>query len=149
MTASRFPTKLICAAVCIRLSITDWTIQMIDFSRSLTDNGTVVIRLGGELTGDSSEYFFGCVEEEIENGNCQIVINCSGLGYISSVGLGTLVRARSRVAGAEGRIFLACIDSRVMDVLHIVNFDRIFNIYATEEEAIAEIEKGTGVEPVT
>lgn len=122
---------------------------MIDFSRRLTENGTVVIRLGGELTGDSSDYFFGCVEEEIENGNFRIVINCSDLGYISSVGLGTLVRARSRVAGAEGKIFLACIESRVMDVLQIVHFDRIFNIYPSEEEAIAEIEKGMGFEPAT
>jgi anti-sigma B factor antagonist len=117
---------------------------MIDFSRRITDQGTLVIRLGGELDTESSDYFFGCVEDEITNGRQRIVINCADLGYISSVGLGTLIRARARVAKAEGNVFLACVESRVMDLFHVVHFDRVFKIYATEEEAIAEIEKVSG-----
>jgi anti-sigma B factor antagonist len=114
---------------------------MIDFSRRLADSGTLVLRLGGDLDTESSNYFFGCVEDEIQSGNSRIVINCADLGYVSSVGLGTLVRARSRVAKAGGKVFLACVESRIMDVFHVVHFDRVFNIYGTEEEAIQEIEK--------
>ena len=39
---------------------------MIDFSTHTTDQGTLVIRLGGELNAATNEYFFQCVQDEIE-----------------------------------------------------------------------------------
>ncbi len=113
---------------------------MIDFSISNTENGTRVIRVGGQLDSESNDYFFTCMEDEIKNGHDRIVINCADLGEITSVGLGSLVRARSRVAKAGGTIYLARVESRVLELFHIVGFDRLFNIYPTEQEAIAAIE---------
>ena len=113
---------------------------MIDFKTHKTEKGTLVIRATGQLDSDSNQYFFDCVKDEIEAGNNQIVINFDGLGYISSVGLGALVRASSRAAKAGGTIHLARIENQVLDVLRLVNFDKIFNIYATERDAVAAFE---------
>ena len=113
---------------------------MIDFNTHKTEGGTLVIRVGGRLDHDATDYFFNCVQDEINAGNNQIVINCSDLGYISSIGLGVLVRARSRVATAGGKIYLSRIDSQVLEIFRLVNFDKLFNIYPTEREAIAAIE---------
>ena len=113
---------------------------MIDFKTHKTEKGTLVIRATGQLDSDSNQYFFDCVKDEIEAGNNQIVINFDGLGYISSVGLGALVRASSRAAKAGGTIHLARIENQVLDVLRMVNFDKIFNIYATERDAVAAFE---------
>ena len=113
---------------------------MIDFKTHKTEKGTLVIRATGQLDSDSNQYFFDCVKDEIEAGNNQIVINFDGLGYISSVGLGALVRASSRAAKAGGTIHLARIENQVLDVLRLVNFDKIFHIYATEREAVAALE---------
>ena len=114
---------------------------MIDFSTHTTDSGTMVVRLGGELDAETNEYFFDCIKDEIENGHKRIVINCADLGYVSSLGLAALVRARSRIAKKGGRIVLSRVDSKIMDMLHLINFDRLFDIYPTEREAIEVIEK--------
>jgi len=113
---------------------------MIDFNRRITENGTLVIQATGRLDGETNDYFFGCVKDEIEAGNKKIVINFDGLGHVSSVGLGSLVRASSRASKVGGTIYLACIENEVLEVLRIVRFDKLFNIYATEEEAIESIE---------
>ena len=113
---------------------------MIDFDSHTTEQGTVVIRASGRLDGETNQYFFDCVKDLIEAGNKNIVINFYGLGYISSVGLGSLVRARSRTAKAGGTIHLARIESQVLDILRMVHFEKIFNIYETEHEAIEAIE---------
>ena len=113
---------------------------MIDFKTHKTEKGTLVIRATGQLDSDSNQYFFDCVKDEIEAGNNQIVINFDGLGYISSVGLGALVRASSRAGKAGGTIHLDRIENQVLDVLRLVNFDKIFNIYATERDAVAAFE---------
>ena len=113
---------------------------MIDFESSETDQGTLVIHVSGKLDNEANQYFFDCVTDEIERGKSNIVINLEGLGYISSVGLATLVRASSRVAKTGGRIYLANIESQILDIFGLVNFDKVFNIYSTEAEAIAAIE---------
>ena len=116
---------------------------MINFKSEKNENGTLVIRASGQLDNDTNQYFFECVKDEIEAGNKKIVINLADLGYISSIGLGALVRARSRAAKAGGTIFLADIENQVLEAFHLVNFDKLFNIYETEEEAIEVIESST------
>jgi len=69
---------------------------MIDFNRRMTENGTLVIQATGRLDGETNDYFFGCVKDEIEAGNKKIVINFDGLGHVSSVGLGSLQPKRKR-----------------------------------------------------
>jgi anti-sigma B factor antagonist len=115
---------------------------MIDFNSRTTEKGTLVISVGGRLNEETNGYFFDCVKEEIQNGNRYIVINCADLGHISSVGLGALVRARSRAAKAGGVIYLAHLDATMMDLFRLVRFDRLFDIFPTEHEAIEAIEKG-------
>ncbi|MGI9516844.1 MAG: STAS domain-containing protein [Pirellulaceae bacterium] len=113
---------------------------MIDFSTHTTDNGTLVIRIGGSLDAENTEYFFDCVQDEIERGHDRIVINCADLGFISSVGLGSLIRARSRVAKTGGEISFARIDARILDVMRLTRLDKVFSIYPTEKEAVAAME---------
>ena len=114
---------------------------MIDFATHTTDGGTLVIRVTGRLDEDSNEYFFKCVKDEIEAGHTKIVINLAEVGHVSSVGLGALLRARSRVAKTGGTIFLAQIENQVLDVFRLVNFEKVFNIFASEQEAVTAIEE--------
>ena len=88
-----------------------------------------------------SYYFFECVRDEIKKGNKKIVISFDGLGYVSSLGLGSLVRESSRVGKTGGTIHLAGIESQVLDILSVVNLDRAFHIFDTEDEAIWAIEE--------
>ena len=113
---------------------------MIDFKKQVTDAGTVVFRVQGRLDHETNEYFFDCIKDEIENGNTRIVINFADLGYISSIGLGALVRASSRAAKAGGVIFLSRIENQVLEIMRLVRFEKLFNIYTTEHEAIEAIE---------
>ena len=114
---------------------------MIDFNFETTTNGTLVVRIRGFLDHDSNEYFFDCVKEQVDNGHKHIVINCDGLGHITSVGLGAMVRARARVAKAGGTIYLVHVNATIMQVLNLVKFDRLFDIFPTEHEAVESIEK--------
>lgn len=113
---------------------------MLDYSSHVTDSGTLVIYLSGRLENESSTYFFDCVTDLIDAGNTKIVIDFADLGYISSIGLGGLIRARSKATKAGGTIFLARIENHLLDVFQMIRFDQVFNIYRTEHEAIAAME---------
>lgn len=109
---------------------------MIDFNRHDTDCGILVVRVAGKLEGESNQYFFDCIQDEIASGRHHIVINFSDVGYISSAGLGSLVRARSRVSKSGGLIYLSRIENNLVDIFSLVNFDKVFKIFPTETEAV-------------
>ena len=109
---------------------------MIDFVREQTESGPLVIRAAGKLDGDTYEYFFACVRDEIAAGNKNIVLNLEKLGYISSVGLSALVRASAEASKNGGTIYLANIENKILEILQMVKFEKIFNIFRSEEEAI-------------
>ena len=109
---------------------------MIDFKKHKTDDGILVVRVAGDLTGESNQYFFECIQDETESGQKHIVINFSDVGYVNSAGLGTLVRARARVNKSGGHIYLARIENKLIEMFSLVNLEKIFNIYPTEGEAV-------------
>jgi stage II sporulation protein AA (anti-sigma F factor antagonist) len=112
---------------------------MIDFERINKDNNTVVIRVDGNLDETTTNYMFECVKDELETNVRNVVLNLANVGYVSSVGLGELVRAKSRATKVGGTIYLCDINSPVLEVLSLVSFDKLFNIYPTEVEVMEAI----------
>ncbi len=112
---------------------------MIDFERISKENNTVLIRVDGNLDDTTTNYIFECVKDELETGVRNVVLNLANVGYVSSVGLGELVRAKSRAAKVGGTIYLCEINNPVLEVLSLVSFDKLFNIYPTEGETLEAI----------
>ena len=109
---------------------------MIDFEKVKTEDGPLVIRAMGILNDATTEYFFQCVKDEVEAGNNKIALNFEGLGHISSIGLGALLRASAEVSKSGGTIYLTNIENRILDILRLVKLEKLFNIYETENEAV-------------
>ncbi len=114
---------------------------MLNFGSEVLDSGILVVRVGGNLDLESSEYFFECMTDELKQGHQKVVLNCADLGYISSIGLAALIRLRSRLAKQGGKVHLAEVQSAISDLLHLVSFDKLFELFPTQESAIAALEK--------
>ncbi|MEM9588880.1 MAG: STAS domain-containing protein [Planctomycetota bacterium] len=102
------------------------------------ENG-IVLELTGKLDAASSEYLLDCVQGFIDRGERKVVLDCFDLDSISSVGLGTLVRANSRLKSHGGTIALVGVQGLVADVLRVVHFDRLFGLYPDLDEAKAAL----------
>jgi anti-sigma B factor antagonist len=68
-------------------------------------------------------------------------VNLSKVKWISSTGLGILVSARSRFAKEGGVVKLCQPNSRVLDILMVTRLNMIFDVFSTEEEALASFRK--------
>lgn len=55
-------------------------------------------------------------------------IDCAGLEYISSAGLGILLRTQKRVMGNGGGLRLINVSNHIRDVFRYSGFDKIFEI---------------------
>lgn len=60
-------------------------------------------------------------------------IDCAGLEYISSAGLGILLRTQKRVMGKGGGLRLINVSNHIRDVFRYSGFDKIFEIVGAPE----------------
>ena len=66
----------------------------------------------------------------------KIVMNCQGLAYIASAGLGAIMGAIEEVRENGGDIRLSELNESVRNIFEILGFNHLYKIYPTEVEAI-------------
>lgn len=57
-----------------------------------------------------------------------VTLDCRGLEYISSAGLGVLLKTQKRLMASAGKLRLAGVNPHVRDIFEYSGFDRIFEI---------------------
>ena len=67
----------------------------------------------------------------------QVHLNLSEVEFINSSGLGALVSIMKEIRLAKGRLTLSNLASYVQEIFEITQLSHIFEIYATEQEALA------------
>ncbi|MGH9502321.1 MAG: STAS domain-containing protein [Terriglobales bacterium] len=97
----------------------------------------VILYCSGRLVfGDETAAF----RERINHillGTAEIVLNLSGLEYIDSGGLGTLVGTLASTRNRHGEIKLVRPNQRVVELLRRTRLDTVFKSYESDEEAVA------------
>ncbi len=98
-----------------------------------------VVELAGELDAYTSSRFREIMIESIEGGSANLIVSMLGVEYIDSSGLGALVGGLKRASERQGRIYILCDQPQVRKVFEITGLEKVFPIYATEDEAVEAI----------
>ncbi|ACL17234.1 STAS domain-containing protein [Methanosphaerula palustris] len=99
----------------------------------VNQNGCSLIRVDGRLDTLTAPEFDAAGDRWISGG--RQVLDLSGLVYISSAGLRSLLLAQRRQQSLGGTLVLAAPGGLVEEVLSVAGFDTLFDIYSTVEEA--------------
>jgi anti-sigma B factor antagonist len=60
--------------------------------------------------------------------NGTVTLDCSGLEYISSAGLGVLLKTQKRLLASAGKLRLTGVNRHLQDIFRYSGFDQIFEI---------------------
>ena len=115
---------------------------MIDYKtrKAGQNNDILVMDVYGKLDTDTSVFLFDCVQGFLEEGMTKFVLDCSKLDYISSMGLGTLVRANGRLKKQGGAMAICGASGVVAEVFRLMRLDHVFSMYDSVDEAIGSLE---------
>jgi anti-sigma B factor antagonist len=107
-----------------------------------TLDGVFIVDCAGRIVfGEESAYLRDAVKKLImEKQN--IVLNLSGVNYIDSGGLGTLVALYTSARNSGSSIKLANLTQRVGDLLQVTKLVTIFDVYDNEQTAVDSFGKG-------
>jgi anti-sigma B factor antagonist len=106
-----------------------------DIFQSSSDSGILTLTLSGRLDADSTAGFSELLTGCIDRGERRIVLDFSAVDYVSSVGLRALILGAKKLAPLGGKIVLCGPQARVVQLLEVAGFTKIFPIVGTRDEA--------------
>ncbi len=96
----------------------------------------------GRLDHDNCEAFRADLAPHLEacmRDGQPLVLDLSGLEYVSSAGLRCLMLAAKEAGVRKGRVMVAAMQPVVAEIFHISRFNLVFEVFPTLREAFASI----------
>jgi anti-sigma B factor antagonist len=115
-----------------------------DIDTQQLDGDAYVISLSGEVDLYTAPDFKQKLLEVIGQGGKDVVIDFSNTTFIDSTTLGVLVGGVKRLRPNGGQLSLVCSDRNIMKIFEITGLDKVFPIYESRGEAVAQIGQGHG-----
>jgi anti-anti-sigma factor len=101
-----------------------------------------VLQVNGRLDQDTCDAFKGdllqVVERAARDGGA-IVLDLTGLEYVSSAGLRCFVLAARQAKSQQGRVLVASLQPMVREIFEISHFNLIFQVFPTVREALGAV----------
>jgi anti-anti-sigma factor len=102
----------------------------------------VVVQAAGRLDQDSCEGFRVDLQKNVEQAardGGAIVLDLSGLEYVSSAGLRCFMLASRQAKAQHGRILVAALQPMVAEIFAISHFNLVFQVFPTVREAVGTV----------
>ena len=107
----------------------------VEFFYHELDKDVLVLSADGGLNVDTAEEFHQQLEKLVDAGVKKIIVDCTRLDYISSYGIGVLVRLHQHLAKHGGDVKVAAVQSKVLQVLTLMRMGAVFSIYPDVDRA--------------
>jgi anti-sigma B factor antagonist len=97
-----------------------------------------VIKVTGRLDpADGADQLFEMIQAFIEQDEVDFLIDLRSVTYISSTGVGSLIKCYRSVLKMKGHVKLLSPSQSVRNILAISKLDGVFEIFSNENEALA------------
>lgn len=119
--------------------------ESFNLTREILDSGKAALFV---VQGSINVYTFDQVETAINqafaNGICDIIIEMSGVKYISSAGAGVLMNAYLQAQEKDGRLVLVQVTPGVGDVLDLLNLRDVLHTAPDVQAALLMLKQVPG-----
>ena len=104
-------------------------------------SGISVLDLQGELDAHTAPELEKAFQSLMNDKQFQIIVNGSGLEYISSAGLGVFMAYIEDIRTKKGDIKIAGLKPKVYNVFDLLGFPTLYDITDSEEQAFQKFQK--------
>ncbi len=104
-----------------------------------SQEGVTVVKIDGEIDGKTAP----AAQEkvlELAGENNKILLELSGVEYMSSAGLRVLLMLYRELTSQDQKVVLAKVPDMIQDIMSHTGFIRFFNLVDTVEDGIAALQ---------
>ena len=111
-----------------------------EFSKKQIRPGVVVLAMTGSIRiGPNCQQIEQALDEIIRQDGTSVVYDLTGVSFIDSAGIGTVIRGLTKLRKLGGTLRLAGVKGMVEGVLKLTRIDRTIEIFPTAEEAAKDL----------
>lgn len=92
------------------------------------ENGVNVVKLSGRFDAQSAGQVDEGLQKAVADGGNKLLIEMTGVEYISSAGLRVLLSTAKRINASAGKLALCGLQPYVLEVFDVAGFTSIFQI---------------------
>ncbi|MDR2891988.1 MAG: STAS domain-containing protein [Deltaproteobacteria bacterium] len=96
-----------------------------------------LIRLTGRLEATQAAGLTESIQNTLREGSKNLILDCSGLSYVASMGLRCFLLAQKGTQNAKGKLVFFGLNDNVRSVFTLTGFDKIAALRTNLEEAKA------------
>jgi anti-sigma B factor antagonist len=100
-------------------------------------NGITIFDIKGDIDINSSPSIRDVFEKGVKEKIMKILVNLTGVSYIDSSGLATLVEMLKKTKAYGGKLRISNLAPKVKSLFEITKLERLFDIFESEEEAVS------------
>lgn len=104
--------------------------------------GVHVVHLSGSMTGGDERAWLTEATKLVDQSNAKVVLDMADVAYVSSAGLGDLVRITALANTQHAKLSLAAVTPFVDGVLKATRLDRFFDVSPDVDVAINRMNSG-------
>lgn len=99
------------------------------------EKGKTVVRVEGRMDAANSPKLESKLNELVEGGKTLLLLDFAKVDYLSSAGMRLLLSMTKKLSD-KGGLNVCSVNEEVMEIIKMAGFERILNIYRTEQEAL-------------
>ncbi len=107
--------------------------------RKSTDNVEILI-LDGRIDQEGSEELEAALQDCLDKGKNNILIDMVDVKHICSSALGVLVAIKRKIKDNEGDIKLVIINDNLLRLFETTMLDKVFEIYESQRECLTNFD---------
>nr|NQU89735.1 STAS domain-containing protein [Bacteroidota bacterium] len=106
--------------------------------KEVKNDKAVIIEIDGRLDTTNYSSLERKLVDHIDNGNINVLIDCSNMDYISSSGLRIFLMALKKITSLKGKFVLCGLQDNIREIFEISGFTSIFPIFDNAQDALAD-----------
>lgn len=95
-----------------------------------------MVKVSGVIDSETVDQFGEALEKAFEDGCYNLILDIEGLTYINTAGLSIIADAFKKSSQNKGALKILRAGEPIRELLDVVRFTKIIDIYEDEEEAI-------------
>jgi len=121
-----------------------------EFTEESIQPGVVVLKVAGSVrVGPTCRQIEQAVEGMIRRHETRVILDLSGVSYIDSSGIGTLVKCLAKLNKSGGTLCLTGVKAMVGDALKLTRVDSVLKVHPTVSEALRDLPPVTNPQQTT
>lgn len=108
------------------------------------EEGFAAAALEGRLDASTAGQFDAACASALESGASRIIVDMSGLEFISSAGLHSLLVLARQLDAGKGSVSCCGLQGGVLEVFSIAGFTKVFAMFDSMEQAVASVCRAGG-----